>query len=142
MAGELLKSEDKEIGGKVYRLQMLPAKAGRQMLIRLLKLAGPSVSAALAGLTGENMSLNGLTPAAIGAAILELTKALSEEDFEHICGVFLGCTQVHNEVGLVPVNTFNGFSGDYGSLLLLLRAHVELNYSSFFGALGITSPHA
>ena len=135
----MLKQGTREIGGKTYQIVELSAKPGRAMLIRLLRLAGPSVSAALRSL--EAMELSSLTAKGIADAIQELLTKLTPEEFEEICGVFLAQTQVLNPDtgGFMALNQYNAFAGDYGNLLKLLRFHVEFNYSSFLDGLGITT---
>lgn len=135
----MLRSDTREIGGKTYQIHELSAKPGREMMIKLFKLAGPSIAAALRSLEG-GLKLSELPSVGIADAITELCQRVSVEDFEHICNVFMSSTEVLNQEtgGFVKLPAFNAFSGDYGSLFKLLSFHIEFNYSSFLEGLGLT----
>jgi hypothetical protein len=139
----MLKTADRRIGGKEYQITQLPAKPGRSMFIRLLKLAGPAIAAAVKSATPDkdgNFTFAGISAIGLSDAVLELCERLTENEFEEICSIFLDRTQVINPVsgGLVDLEKHFAFAGDYGNLVKLLGWHMEHNFSSFFEGLGIT----
>lgn len=139
----MLESVERKIGGKQYRIRQLAAEPGRRMLVRLMKLLGPSAAAALRNLQeGGSVSLQSLSTTGLADAIVELCSKITEDEFEDITKRFLQNTEVMNPAtgGYMEIEPFNAFAGDYGSLFKLLSFHLEFNYSSFLGGLGITGP--
>lgn len=138
MAGINLPTTECEIGGKRYLLTALSAKPGRAMLVRLTKVVGPGLASALKAASGGNLLQADVS--VLGDGVAELCKSLSEDDFEHVCTVFLKQTQVWGGQGFVNIPDYDAFAADYGSLFKLLAAHVEHNYGSFLGVLRSTVP--
>lgn len=133
MADIKLPSAEVEINGKKYRLTALAAKPGRAMLVRLTKAVGPGLAKTLKAIGAGSVMQADASVLADG--IGELCRTLTEDDFEHVCNVFLEQTQVWAGEGYVNVRTYDAFAADYGSLFKLLAAHIEHNYASFLGGL-------
>lgn len=138
MAAVNIPSTEREINGRKYRLTALAAGPGRRMMIRLMKVIGPGLAATLKAAGGG--SLLQADTSVLADGVTELCKNLSEDEFDSICKIFLEKTEVQGEKGWTTIPEYDAFAADYGSLMLLLAAHIDHNYSSFFGVLKRTAP--
>ena len=133
MANVTLPQKEIQINDKRYQITALAAKPGRAMLVRLTKAIGPGLARTLKAIGGGNILQADAGVLADG--LEELCKTLTEDDFEHICSVFLKQTLVWGGQGFVSIPDYDAFAADYGSLFRLLAAHIEHNYASFLGGL-------
>jgi len=136
----MLRVEKRTIGKRTYQITTLGAAPGRRMLIRLLKILGPSITAALESKDGTLSLTSG---AGLSRAVSELCERLTPDEFEEICQVFFEQTEVSKDAGgFIPLNNDAELKLclDYADTFKLLTFHLETNYSSFLGGLKATAP--
>jgi hypothetical protein len=141
----MLRTAERDIGGKRYQITELAAVHGRAMLVRLMRLLGPSMAAMLRSLDlSKGLGLANVTGDNLADAVTDLCAKLDAHEFEEICTIFLERSEVYNSEtgGYAKLQKAFAFSGDYGSLFKLLAFHVEHNFASFFEGLGITAPRS
>lgn len=135
----MLETETKAIGNHSFTVHQMPAGPGRKVLVRLIKILGPVQAAALQGAQPtDQVDLAGLAGNRLGAAIGEFCERLTEDDLEYFFAQFAKYSEVDGK----PINGELTFRGDYGSMFQWLAFCVEVNFSSFFGALGATGLRA
>jgi hypothetical protein len=119
----------REIEGHTYHLHQLGAKQGRQMLVRLTKVLGPSLGR-LAELDQERLSEG------VAGAIYELSDHLTEADLDWVCETFGKRTDLELEGGKTILLDLEAqelhFAGRYGAMVRWLGACLEVNFRDFF----------
>ena len=139
----MLKSETREIGGRKFNVTQLGTGDGLRIFFKLGKLVGPSVGALIKQWQGKSIDKH-----ALGAALTELVEKLEWADFKELVALCAKSTAeiVTNDDGetrridLSKTIETVAFAGDYLSLMQWLGFCLELNFSSFFVGLGLTSP--
>jgi len=145
----MIQHEEKQIGETTYRVTMLGAKAGRNLLVRLFKIAGPVLGELLEGLEGTKdpkkgaelgglgFSLGDLGMDAVARALEELASRISEQEFAYLCDTLADRTEVVLEGGervLRLSQVFDlHFAGKYRELFGWLAFALTVNYRDFFG---------
>lgn len=123
------------IDGDEYEINQLGAIAGRRVLTKLLKLAGPALGA-LAG-AGK------LDEQAIGAALASAAEELDEATLDNLCETFGEHSTVRMGDGrrpkLEPVIFDNHFAGRYLAMSKWLAACLKLNFADFLGGFTLGS---
>lgn len=131
----MLKSEDRTIGRATYRVTQLPSSKGREVLTKLIKLAGPSLSRLLQDFNGEKLSVLDLDTGAVGQALEQLAANLGERDLDYFCEVF-GESSVLLQGASQPKLTKEfqdfHFAGEYLEMFKWLLFSLEVNYRGFF----------
>lgn len=141
----MLKVEERVINNKLFRVEQLPVKEGRHVLLRILKVIAPPTSAFLSSLDEENLKTASFQDMnvpfkAIAAAIAQLPFILNEVDIDFLIDHFAKKTSFQmpngNFITLLGDGAFlNAFGGEDGldykmqSSWLLFAA--EVNYKSF-----------
>lgn len=126
---------DFEAGGKRWRITALGSRAGLGMLVKLGALLGPAIA---------QLGEKGGAASATVALFARLTDAAAQE----MVAAFLRVTEVEREHGFVRHEKLDKlaqeqlFAADFGTLFEVVAQHVELNFSSFLGAVGRTVPRA
>jgi len=140
-----IESKEKRIGSVTYRVTQLPAKRGRAMLVRFVKLAGPGAGAFVGGL-GRNHggSFDGSLALGIAEGLHDFSGRLNDDDLDAICEEFAKYTVVvkSREIELRLSDVFDDhFAGKYDEMLSWLRYCSEVNFASFFvGSSGAGTP--
>lgn len=141
----MIEAKEKRIGPTTYRVTQLPAKRGRAMLVRFIKLAGPGAGAFVGGL-GRNQggSFDGSLALGIAEGVHDFALRLNDEDLDAICDEFARYTVVvkSREVELKLSDIFDDhFAGAYDQMMSWLRFCAEVNFTSFFvGSSGTGTP--
>jgi hypothetical protein len=127
----MLKSETRSIGGNEYTVTQLGAARGREILRRIMKVAGPAMEAAARVVaTGES----GGKATAIVRGLGKVVETLSEEDLSLFCSEF-GRASTVRLGGKSPSvgDVFEvHFAGNYLEMCEWLAFCLEVNYRSFF----------
>ena len=132
-----IEAKERRIGGSVYRITQLPAKRGRAMLVRFIRLFGPGAGAFVGGLGRGKSGFDGAVGIGIADAMHDLCTRLSEEDLAVVCDEFATYTVVvqSRDIERRLTDIFDDhFAGKYDEMLQWLRASAEVNFASFFGA--------
>lgn len=143
-----IETRERTIGEHRFIVHQLGFKEGRATLLRIGKVLGPTIAAALAKLEsrggekqvtglGDVLDLDlGTLGGAIGGAITTLFEHLTESELDHVTTVFAKKTFVGGDTGKsVPLDTVIEllFAGRYDDYLRWLSFCVEVNYGGFFG---------
>jgi len=131
-----IEAREKRIGEHTYRVTQFGAKQGRGLLVRLLKLAGPSLGATLSSLAqGKHTEVEAALAAGLSQGLYELAERLNEAEVGSVLDDFAKQTVVvigDREPRLSDVFDAH-FAGKYDEMLLWARFCLEVNYASFFG---------
>lgn len=130
-----IETKDRRIGATQYRITQLPAKRGRALLVRFIRLLGPGAGAFVGGLGRARSGLDGAVGVGIADALHDLCTRLSEEDLAVVCDEFAEYTVVvvSRDVERRLKDVFDDhFAGRYDEMLAWLRACAEVNFASFF----------
>lgn len=141
-----LKEARVTIGERSFVIRSQPTDIGRKLYFKLTKIAGPALVELLK--VAGNAGLAKLDVALIAPAAYELIQNLSEDDFDYFYESFLASTDLYvadvktGKSNTIPLATMRewAFTADYGALTRWMFEHLKLNFSSFLGAWGITSP--
>ena len=131
-----IEAKERRIGATSYRITQLPAKRGRAMLVRFVRLFGPGAGAFVGGLGRVRAGFDGAVGTGIADAMLDLCTRLSEDDLAVICDQFAEYTIVvqSRDIERRLSDIFDDhFAGKYDEMLSWLRACCEVNFASFFG---------
>lgn len=128
---------ERRIGEYTYRVTQLGAKAGRVMMVRLFKLAGPGVGSFVGGVGrgGTSGDLEVAMALGFGDAVHDLAARISSDEVAAITDQFALQTVLVTspEVELRLSDIFDDhFAGRYDEMLLWLRFCLEVNFTSFF----------
>jgi hypothetical protein len=141
-----LESKERRIGATTFRITQLPAKRGRAMLVRFVRLLGPGAGAFVGGLgRGKAPSLDFAAIVGVGDAVHDICLRLSDEELGAICDEFATHTVVvqSREIELPLTKVFDDqFAGKYDEMLEWLKACCEVNFSSFFAGSSVGGPLA
>ena len=121
-----IEAKTKSIGASDYTVEPHGAIKGRALLLRLVKIVGPSLTA--------------VSQDSIPDAIKSLLGGLSEEDLTFLCEEFSKKTMVTVDGGELQLSKIfdQHFVGSYIEMIQWLAWAIEVNYSSFFkGAAGL-----
>ena len=128
-------TRERTIGEHTYRVSQFGAKHGRGMLVRLVKLAGPSLGAALSALAqGKLSEFEAALAYALSQGVFELSERLNADEFSSVLDDFAKHTVVvigDKEPRLSDVFDQH-FAGRYDAMLQWAGFVVECNYGSFF----------
>ena len=130
-----IESRERRIGATTYRITQLPAKRGRAMLVRFVRLLGPGAGAFVGGLARGKGGWDFAALGGIGEAVHDLCMRMNDEDLGAICDEFATYTVVvkSRDVELPLAKVFDDhFAGQYGEMMAWLRACCEVNFTSFF----------
>lgn len=129
------KTKEKQIGdrGYVYHVTQFGAREGGRIAIRLGKIFGGALGAAIKSDTERD----------VGDMIAKAFDAVTEQDFDALIDTFAKCSAVSggDYKGQAPL-TAEGlfdlhFAGAYGELVQWLIFAFEVNFGSFLGEAGI-----
>jgi len=135
-----LSSERTTIGEVRYEVTKLPYKAGRKVLLRLYKVAGPALARAVAlapeakGKRLLDLDLHALAPA-ISALVEKLAETLTEEDLDFIVDQLASYTTISRDGEKWPALKTEMdflFSGNYGDWIQWLGFALRVNFGGFF----------
>lgn len=140
-----IEAKERRIGASHYRITQLPAKRGRAMLVRFIRVLGPGAGAFVGGLGRARSGLDGAVGIGIADAMHDLCTRLNEDDLATISDQFAEYTVVivSRDVERRLSDIFDDhFAGRYDEMLAWLRACCEVNFSSFFAgsSLGVALP--
>jgi hypothetical protein len=138
-------AKEKRIGASLYRITQLPARQGRALLVRFVRLLGPGAGAFVGGVGRARAGFDAALGLGIADAALDLCTRLSEDELATICDKFAEYTvviQTREIERRLPDIFDDHFAGKYDEMLGWLRACCEVNFSSFFGgkSLGVGLP--
>jgi|SRR5262245_33594623 len=132
-----IEAKERRIGGTLYRITQLPAKRGRAMLVRFIRLLGPGAGSFVGGLArGNKPTLDAALGLGIADAMHDLCSRIDEQDLATICDQFAEFTVVvvSRDVERRLNDMFDDhFAGKYDEMLMWLKACCEVNFASFFG---------
>lgn len=151
-----IESKERRIGATTYRVTQLPAKRGRAMLVRFVRLLGPAAGAFASGVgrgARAGVNLDALMNAnvamlagfGIGDALHDLCTRLNEEDLSAMCDEFAEYTVVvqSREIEQRLSKIFDDhFAGRYDEMFQWFRACCEVNFASFFAGSSGANPLA
>ena len=131
-----IESKETRIGGVTYRVSQLPAKRGRSMLVRFVRLVGPGAGSFVGGLgRSKDQTFDGGLALGIADGLHDLCLRLNDDDLSAICDEFATCTVVvkSRDIELRLSNVFDEhFAGRYDEMFAWLRFCCEVNFASFF----------
>lgn len=134
---EQIQPKTREIDGLMFRVDMLPSKTARAVLVRAARILGPALGELGKGVGGKGVLDVGATIAA--GAFSKLTEQLSEEDLEFFVEAFRPRTQVQWGAAWVPLLE-QMFQGRPMLCVKWLAFAFETNFSDFLaGALAMSS---
>ncbi len=132
----MIQTRECKIGAHTYRVSQLGAKAGRSMLLRLIKLIGSGAAAGISSLgSGAAASVEELIARGSGEAFAELLSRLNETEVNAILDELAKHTHVLVDAQHEPVlfEIFDlHFAGAYDEMLAWARFALEVNFASFF----------
>lgn len=147
-----IETKEKTIGDYTYRVSQLPASKARKLLIRLFRVAGPSLGKVLESLEGKDgtmqvAALKGdkggidVDLSKISDALALLATNVFEEDFEYVVATLLREDRVEYmpEGKWMPLNMQLAdlhFAGKLDQLFKLIAFALEVNYAGFFAGTG------
>lgn len=140
-----IEAKERRIGATTYRITQLPAKRGRAMLVRFVRLVGPGAGAFVGGMGRGKAGFDAAIGIGIADALHDLCTRLNEEDLSVICDEFATYTVVvkSHEIELQLSKVFDDhFAGRYDEMFQWLRACCEVNFASFFGSSSGANPLA
>lgn len=132
----MLESRERRIGSTTYRVTQLPAKLGRSMLVRFVRLVGPGAGSFVGGL-GRAGAFDAGIAQGIAEGLHDLCRRLNDDDVNAICDELAKYTVVvqSRDIELRLSDIFDDhFAGKYDQMLAWLRFCLEVNFASFFGA--------
>jgi hypothetical protein len=131
-----IETRERRIGATTYRVTQLPAKPGRAMLVRYIRLAGPGAGAFVGGLSSSKAgTFDGSVGGGIAEAIHDFTTRISDAELDAICDEFARYTIVvkSRDVELKLSDVFDDhFAAKYDEMWAWLRFCSEVNFASFF----------
>ena len=141
-----IEQRDKRIGGVHYRVTMLPAKVGRAMLVRLIRMAGPGVGSFVGGVgRAADSTVDSAIAVGVSEALHDVTSRLREDELAAIMDELARYTTVVVSVELEPnlLDIFDDhFAGRYDQMLAWSRFALEVNFQSFFAGASGSAPLA
>lgn len=140
-----IETKEKRIGATTYRITQLPAKRGRAMLVRFVRLVGPGAGAFVGGLGRGKSGFDGAIGLGIADAMHDLCTRINEDDLAALCDEFATYTTVvqSRDVERRLADVFDDhFAGRYDEMISWFRACCEVNFASFFGGSSGTAPLA
>jgi hypothetical protein len=131
-----IETREKRIGDHTYRVTQFGAKQGRALLVRIVKLAGPTFGAMLSSLAqGKHKELDAALGAGLGQGLYELAERLTESEVGGVMDDFAKQTVLvigDREPRLSDAFDAH-FAGKYDEMLLWAAFCLEVNFASFFG---------
>lgn len=130
-------AQTKVISGVTYGVYMLPPRIANRMLIRIVKIVGPSLGVLLEEVDEEEglkglMNSTKVDGAFIGKVARELCARLDEKTLEGIMDTFAEVSEVD---GASMPKVFDAhFRGKVGEMYVWFIFALEVNYSSFGNA--------
>ncbi|KKN75988.1 hypothetical protein LCGC14_0375450 [marine sediment metagenome] len=142
-----IETKETVIGNHTFKVSQLPASKARKLLVRLFKVAGPSLGKVLESLKGKNgkTGLNDLNLGKISEGLALLANNVFEDDFEYVVNALLeGERIIYHVDGKWPVLSLETsdilFAGKLDQMFKLIAFALEVNFSSFFaGSGGLTN---
>lgn len=131
-----IETRERQIGGTLYRVTQLPARPGRALLVRYLKLIGPGAGSLVGGVGRSGASTFDLAlGVGIGDAIHDFCERLNDAELGTICDEFARYTVIvqSRDVQIRLSDVFDDhFAAKYDEMLKWLRFCSEVNFASFF----------
>lgn len=128
-------TRERTIGEHTYRVTKFGAKQGRALLVRIVKLTGPSLGAALSALAkGNRGDVEAAIAQGLSGGLYELAERLTEAEVGSVLDDFAKYTVVvigEKEPRLSDVFDHH-FAGCYDEMLAWAAFVLECNYGSFF----------
>lgn len=124
-----LDKHEKEIGGTVYLMRMLPPKKARALLLKMTKVVAPSL---------DGLSMEADVLSALGG----VSERLSEEDLDYAMDLLSTVTDFRLPNGNEPnlKDKFDlHFTGKLGDMFRWFAWGLSVQYADFFGESGIIS---
>jgi hypothetical protein len=143
----MLESETATINGRKYEVTKLPYSAGKALLVRLFKVAGPTLVRVVAGVPSvQDKELGDLQVSEIfptmTAAVDQLASDLSEEDLDALVSTFGEYSWIvdgsHRHQLTAEYRELH-FAGNYLELFQWLAFALRVNYAGFFKGPGLAS---
>jgi len=126
----------KEIAGRRYQLTPLTSRKCLEVFGQLTEALGPAVVTLLEKVDGK---LSDLPPETLANAARDVCSRPLARELLHYWDVFVEQTVATSPDGAMQVPLSKVceayFTGQVQDMLALLKAHLELNFSSFFAAL-------
>lgn len=140
----MIETQETEIGSYRFRLSQLPAGKGRRLLVRLTKVLGPTIAAAVAELPDEGeggANVLDMPVRSVSQAIFELCEKLTEADLDHVCEVMADRCEFSEDgehwLKLSSKGQFDlVFAGAYLDMIKWIGWTLSVNYADFFGGSG------
>lgn len=131
-----IESKERRIGGTLYRVTQLPAKRGRALLVRYVRLFGPGAGSFVGGLgRTPNGAFDAALTQGIAMGLHDFCERLTDAELAHVCDEFAAFTVVveSREIERRLSDIFDDhFAGKYDDMLAWIRFASEVNFASFF----------
>ncbi len=139
-----LKSQEREIGGRTYRVTQLSPDVGIPFLTSLMQLVGPSLGGFLAGMADKDTFDASMLRGA-SEALYEVARRVTPAEMKRIVDTLAPTTTLvwqepgeaePREQNLAHAMKAGHFAGEYQHLFAWIRFALEVNYASFFDGAG------
>lgn len=126
---------ERRIGSHTYRVTQFGAKQGRALFVRILKLAGPSLSAALSSIAqGKPGAFEAVIAVGLSQGFYEFAARITEDEVGSVlddCAKHTVVVIGEKEPRLSDIFDQH-FAGRYDEMLSWAAFVLECNYGSFF----------
>lgn len=126
-------SIEKEIDGEFFIFHYLPPRMSTKLLVRLLKIVGPSIGKAF---PTSNMKVKDILDAdiQIGSAVDTLMGKFNEDEVQDIIDILLSRVNHKGKGSLSNEATYTElFTGNLSLLFKVVGKALEVQYADFFG---------
>lgn len=127
--------KSKIIGGYRYDVTLLGGKEGRGMIVRIVRLMGPTLASFLQGTLKAQGGFTESLTTGISDSLREIASRITEDEVADISDRLAHFTVVNISRELQPqLDTIfdEHFAGHYDAMLAWLAFALEANFSSFF----------
>lgn len=139
-----IKTLEKVIGGRNFRVSQLPVTRAIKLLRRLGHAIGPALAKAVGASKGKDLSIATLDVGSLSDAVALLFDRLSESELEYLVRELLSTAYLQDGDKWILLSKGPGandqpydilLAGDLAGLMGVMAFAVEVNYGDFFGAL-------
>lgn len=134
----MIESKEKIIEGAKYYVSQFPARRALKIKTRLIKLLAPSLFSTVSGANSKNILDAEINTDSIGKAVELLVNRLEENELENLIMELL-CMTRRDGKEITPQLFDTIYAGNFYELYQALYFIIEVNYGSFFQAIGIGS---
>lgn len=128
-----IKAKEKTIGAYKYRVTPMGVGKGKALLVRLIRLMGPSIAEAVRAVAADGGSVSKMSIGVLAPSIGDVCERLNDDDLAFAVGTLAEETELSEGGGfakLAPLVEYH-FRGAYDELFQWLAFALEVNYGSF-----------